>query len=617
MKHLFIAGFDFGTSYSKVVLRDQLTGLAKAVTFGPGKLGLLPSYLRVHENNLYGPLDEGPGDIISYPKLLAADAAEGQERFRTVYSGVFESFQRSVGIASSTDAAGILLIRYFFAVICGIREFIATDCDWSDSVPAADPLMIQLAVPSGLMAQRDGPLETLMRNALRAAHLLAHRNQELPSLIDLLDVHNEIGKLTRPILEMLDKCCVIYPEVAAGVQAVLRSRNIPDGKFITMDVGAGTVDLNAFYRNSTGLDYWSCEVVPLGFARLKVGASAVPGCGHDVTVDPLEEEPLMSEVRKAVAKLMGQAFRYQPKKIVGTGTPPWQHDTHAYIWGGGSGFTPYESNYLKALHDCDVGVTEFANRLPVPNDNFVLPSDVGDFGRLAVAFGLSFHHANLDAVRLPSQLQTFGERYPDYWQLSRRTAGTCTCHANPACFKCGGTGFIKADEDLVPNWTAITRAWNAPPPSNGQSEYRGQYFQALQACLNGFYRQGARIAEKVDFLNQIQLLMKRPELPSTLGLVQEGQSLLLHNVTLLGGVVSVVQGSAVLTSGGCKAVISLRKNQHMEAELFGSNPVRIAQLVNNSPESLHIPFGCAVKKNEKGRFQLLINKLPDQFECRN
>jgi len=614
MKHLFVAGFDFGTSYSKVVLRDQLTGETKVVTFGPECVGLLPSHLLVHDNNLYGPLDGVVGDIISYPKLIAADIAEGGDRFNTIYSGRFKSFQERVGITNPKDAADVMLIRYFFTIIRGIRDFIGKDRDWSDSDAKLDPLMVQLAVPSGLMAERDGPLEEMMVKALRAAHYLAHQQSDAPVLSDLLRVKGELKGMSRQALEVLDKCCVIYPEVAAGVQAILRSRGTPDGKYITMDVGAGTVDLNAFYRHSSGLDYWSCEVVPLGFARLKIDSPVLSGSNNDTTFDPLCESTLMSELRQAVSSLMRQAFRYQPQKVVGNGNPPWQHETFAYIWGGGSAHPPYERNFLDALSECGVAVNEFANRLPVPVDNLVLPDDVGDFGRLAVAFGLSFHHAKLDAVRLPSALKTFAERYPAYWQIAKRTSGTCSCYANPECHICGGKGFTSFDDDLVPNWIAIDKAWNNTL-TFGYAEYRGQYYQALTACLNGFYSKSARIVEKVDYLNQIQGLLRRPELRANIDLIGEGNAAILQNERLLGGTVNVVPGSAVLTPRGCRAIVSLRANQHTEADLFYTDAVSIARLINKSAGFRFIPFGCAGRKDVNGRFHLHVNKMPDQFEC--
>jgi len=605
MKHLFVAGFDFGTSFSKVVLRDQLTGLAKAVSFGDEHIGLLPSLLRTKNGEVFGPLDCVDGEIISFPKLIAADLADQSQRFRSLYADGLERFRVAAGIKEPVLAVEVLLTRYFYSVIRGIRDFIATDSDWADSDPATDPLMVQLAVPTGLMGVKDGPLESCMRNALRAAHFLAHYRKGTPTLADLLQVKDGVAGLPRNALETLDKSLFIYPEVAGGVQAVLRSRNTAEGKYITMDVGAGTVDLNAFYRHSAGLDYWACQVVPLGFARIRFKGS---GTGPD----NLEDSQVMAELRQAIANLMEQAFRYQPKKVLGNGIPPWEHHVFPYIWGGGSAHPPYERHFLAALRDCGVAVADHANRLPVPGENFSLPHDVGDFGRLAVAFGLSFHHAKLDGVRLPSELQTFSERYPGYWQVSTRTAGTCRCYANPDCKRCGGTGFVSADESLVPNWQAICLAIGNQQ-NGAPSGYRGPYYEALEGCLQGFHRTDARIVEKVECLNRIETLLRRPELAACEGIIGQGRLATLTNVQGLGGEVRVVPGSAVLASDGVRVVSQVRKNESVEVALSSPNGVLVMKAVNEAePESL-VRLGCGVKRDTRGRFQLHVTKLPHLF----
>ena len=73
--------------------------------------------------------------------------------------------------------------------------------------------------------------------------------------------------------------CFTFPEVAAGVQGVLRSPTAEDGLYLTVDVGAGTVDMNAFRRYTAQrvlnveerpnqLDYYAAKVAPYGVARI-------------------------------------------------------------------------------------------------------------------------------------------------------------------------------------------------------------------------------------------------------------------------------------------------------------------------------------------------------------
>ena len=183
--------------------------------------------------------------------------------------------------------------------------------------------------------------------------------------------------------------------------------------------------------------------------------------------------------------------------------------------------------------------------------------------------------------------------------------------------RCGGKGFITTEQDLVPNWNAINIAWHSKD-AGGRTTYRGQYYQALEACVCGLEWKGTRLAEKVDFLNQIQVLIKRPEFPPNLGLVEDGNAALLYNVRRHKGIVSVIPGSAVLISSGdgSRVVASLRANQHIEVELYCLDAVKVKQLVN-APTSLgYLLFGCAVKKDERGRFHLTINKMPDEFQSR-
>lgn len=607
MKHVFIVGFDFGTSYSKVVVRDQLTGVAKAATFGAERRGLLPSFVRFEAERLSSPLEEGGGRMISYLKLIAADAAGGGNDFSSVYSDAFDAFCREQNFKDPSGAAGVLLAFYFFSVIRGVRAFNAQDPDWSDS--EEDPMMVQLAVPTGLVAGHEDPVEKLLRDSLRVAHFLAHQTGGPPTTGQVREAFTRITELDDAAIDLLDKCCVVYPEVAAGVQTVLRSRGVPEGKYITMDVGAGTVDLNVFYRRRGSLDYWSCRVEPLGFAKLdiKVGSRVQPD--HETTVAPLPGYVVMSELQKVVQGLMLSAFRFQPKQIAGNGSGPWSRDTHAYIWGGGSSYSGYETSFLEALRQSGV-VVPLANRLPKPSDDFTLPGDIDDFGRMAVAFGLSFHHANLDSVALPSELKTYDERYPDYWRVSSRTEGTCTCQGkNPECARCGGRGFLKVEEKLVPQWSAIQGAIESAGTER-RAEYRGRYHSALVGCMDHIHRGKPLIVERVVDMNRIRILTKRPELGRSPGLIQDANLLLLQNPATLGGNVFVVPGSAIRSNGGVRVVVSLRDRTHVDVELRGEEPDRILRIVNSGTQAQFLAFGCGVCKDERGEFHLIVNKLP-------
>jgi hypothetical protein len=477
MNHFFVVGFDFGTSYTKVVVRDQITRLAKPVVFGEGGVGLLPSFVRAKDSLLAGPLDaRDGGSLITYPKLIAADAVSGKNRFGTVYLGQsYRAFLGRSGLAGE-EAAGVVLTRYFLSVLSGVEKFIPTEPIWRDFDPDFDPVVVQIAVPTGMMGGgSDQGIERLFRRSLRAATFLL-RGGRIPPMTPsslLQEAYHKVEELPTDERTFLEDRCITYPEVAAGVQTVFRSRSMPYGKYVTMDVGAGTVDLNVFLRKDPSCDhglapqselhYWSCEVVSCGAAHL--GRTGAPV--HEETLTGLPPDEVIAMLGGGIRNLMDRALGYQPARSIGTGGSPWTRGTYVYAWGGGLAHPGYESTLVRVLAEYEVRV-QTANRLPSPSENFPIPGDVGEFGRFAVAFGLSHHYANLEAVKLPHQIKTFDELYPNYWERLEPDRKWCSCHANPLCPRCQGSGFISRAKTRPSEPQKLVRA-GSPTKDTGEN----------------------------------------------------------------------------------------------------------------------------------------------------
>jgi len=347
-------------------------------------------------------------------------------------------------VSKGETLANLLLTAFFASVISGILEFIANDSEWDDFVFGQDVLVIQLAVPTGMMERRDSNMEQLMKSALKAAYFLVEQRGVSSERLALETLRAAWEKVnSSPENSRLDQLCGIYPEVAAGVQTVLRSRSSPDGKYITMDVGAGTVDLNAFYYMSgrTGsprrLNYWSCQVVPMGCSRLP---SLHEDAGsHERTSGTLTSSQVQSGIGIAITTLMNKAFRFQPRKIHGSGGDPWSRWTQCYVFGGGARHQLYIDELWNRLQELKI-VIPALYWLPRPSEGFILPNDVDQFGRFAVAYGLSFHAVNLEEVRLPGELKVAAA-----WKPSKPPRYTpCICYSNPDCARCGGTGFLNS-----------------------------------------------------------------------------------------------------------------------------------------------------------------------------
>lgn len=619
MNHLFVAGFDFGTSYSKVVVRDQFSGVAKVVTFGEQGSGLLPSVVYLGEGILFGPQGGQEGSsMLTYPKLFAADAATGRSDFEPLYGEAVSPLLKLLGGDDLRKAAQVVLTRYFLSVLDGIHRFLASDDDWSDFDPEKDPLVVQLAVPTGLMVGKDNPVDILMQEALAAATMHqagARVTSSFSRIEDLALIEQSLRCLPKAEREALDERCLTYPEVAAGVQAVFRSRNTPDGKYITLDVGAGTVDLNAFHRRSQmvenpRLDYWACAVEPLGFARLNLADTGIGKGRHERSVRPIPEGQLLSQLDSAIEKLLKEAFRFQPHTVLGDGPSPWLHGTHAFAWGGGAGHQPYVDQFLSSLKSRQIGV-ETINRLPVPGDHFSLPTDLsGNFGRLAVAYGLSYHQANLEAVHLPHQFKSYDELHPVRWEdLYGGETGVCSCRGNPSCPRCMGSGIIdsrkKVVAKLIPSGPLVSDGRQVKIPNKRPNKYQ----LALKNLVHEYHKSGMKmvVADRVCRLNQIQRLLQRPEVHSDDGLVSDARYILLHNLKSYWGRVRVKPLSAVQVLGGCRVIVTLPRGRLEEMLVEHERPAAVAKVVNSRSAPWHfVELCCSIRKTPQEEFVLFV-----------
>jgi hypothetical protein len=207
--------------------------------------------------------------------------------------------------------------------------------------------------------------------------------------------------------------CLDYPEVLAAMQTVFRSPNPQqDGLYITMDVGAGTVELNSFLRNTgehlplqaranapRNHDYYSMKVCPLGIHNLEDP--------HGL-VTPRTTQELTAELRTEVSSLYHRALIRQPNLGHGRGNRTWDR-ARLMIFGGGAGLPPYRETFREALDQVGIHLPQIFD-LPAATD-LQRPPEV-PFGRFAVAYGMSFFRQNLDGWRPPDDILPFSTLYP-------------------------------------------------------------------------------------------------------------------------------------------------------------------------------------------------------------
>lgn len=425
-RYILVAGVDFGTSFTKVVLRDTNAPgqSAEAVTFPRSPNGLLPSVVG-HERGLLFPSDSvRRGTEIPYLKMHAAYVASG---------GALDASPIRCSLALSrlqeegpSDIVVRDLLAFHFAhVIAATEIFIKSRSRWRDFDFAPgnveDFLIFQLAVPSGFLTD-DNAVEHLFRQAFIAGYELRTHIDGLSASIPAASWSEQVARvLTNPSSDLAKRFqwqCLLYPEVAAAVQTVFRSPNARDGLYITMDVGAGTVDLNAFLRftgNQKGLggsrriDYYAAIVCPLGVRNLSDPHKVIPR---------RTEAETMAELRETLGDLYRRAINFQPN-FGGAGNHTWD-DATLLIFGGGANYPAYPEHFRQGIQHAGITGARVRN-LPAAQD-LDRPVSV-EFGRFAVAYGLSFFRPNLDSVRLPHELATFRELYPAFPEEARPEFG--------------------------------------------------------------------------------------------------------------------------------------------------------------------------------------------------
>lgn len=409
-RRFIIAGLDYGTSFTKVVIRDNnMPGRnAQVVTSNAFKDGLFPSLLGLQNGRLFfPPIRDGVAEI-PYVKMLPASVING-EKLASIpiqLPGEADILAKSIG----EDAAFVrcLMSFYFAHIISATETFIRSDAGWHDFDFSRnthdDHLIFQLAVPSGLM-DGSGGAENLFREALIAGYQLRdHALLKEQTGAPAVDWHRAVEAQMETAAgnkNQFEWQCLIYPETAGAVQAYFRSPNASDGLFVTMDVGAGTVDLNAFRKGLRlrNCDYYATIVCPLGRQNIQS-----PLTSHS----PNGEEAIMEELRHKVNAINLLARQYQPNHGTQPGMRTWDHATF-FIFGGGAHYRPYWESYEAGLRQVGIHDPQIL-QLPSAQD-LNRPRGV-DFGRFAVAYGLSFFKPSLDQVRLPHELKTFDELYP-------------------------------------------------------------------------------------------------------------------------------------------------------------------------------------------------------------
>ena len=420
-QRLWNVGLDFGTAYTKCIVRNLATEEAFLVPLC-GDEYLFPTTVFCGCNWMWLHGDEPKEQTlakISHLKMALAEVSAERPTGMWV-----EDFMRATQASDINSMRGNIeaLTVYFLArVIQRARSFIITKTpDFSEK--AGDRLMVNMAVP--VAHAQEVQISKSFQRCLNLAFLLAqegdlsrHSTEEIQSLL---------AKIGEPPKHNIG--CYLYPEVSANVQSYIRSHGV-EGLYLFLDIGAGTVDLSIFIYyphedNDRPLSYTSAGVIPLGSSQIEIRAARRLNGSRQQTIAELQEivrqikegrgqgDAIISqEIRLIENELETEMFnraapilKYGKDRII---LHQWQ--SLKMLIGGGGAATPL---YRKAVNRWFEQVNFFVPEvrpMPIPND-LRWPSSIPEsrherlFRRFSVAYGLSFDRANLDDHRFPEEM---------------------------------------------------------------------------------------------------------------------------------------------------------------------------------------------------------------------
>ena len=271
LPYAFNVGLDFGTAFSKCILRDIRQNRASLVAFNIDgeQVFLAPSEVYLDGDALRTPLDGAANDSSGIGSLKMA-------LYATVRESRGDSWLLDVARHWPADDEATLyckvealVIFYLAAIIRHCRTvLLAQRPDFGKH--KGDAFSVNMAVP--VAHAEDG--EEVFAECLNRAWRLAHDGPAGPmSLEELLAAVNMFRG------GAAEHFCAIYPEVSANVQAYIQSRSAGSGGlFMFVDVGAGTVDASTFI-------YWPAAQDGKTFSYLsaedptRLVANRIASCG--------------------------------------------------------------------------------------------------------------------------------------------------------------------------------------------------------------------------------------------------------------------------------------------------------------------------------------------------
>jgi len=417
-----VLGFDFGTSSSKIVIRDSGRQTAYAVPFGEmgckGNRYLVPARLYIGEDGAFGlePLRFACDSL----KLMVLENPDGE---------VLLSNRSSHPIKASD-----LAVAYMAMVIRHARDWFLeqtaeiykkTHIQWQINlgIPSSNyegeqncPKFKHLAMAAWRISMFDKPiLITQVKEIIAdSAMHIANRGLDIPN--------NEINSVW-----LHPDFVGTHPEVIMEVVGYARSALRNDGLHLLVDIGASTMDVATFIIHSdegedkfpileTAVDQYGTMVLHEKRIRgLKNNLDQALQCKglidptvalpdltyYEVSMESSVFSEIDNQFFKTCAANIGNVIR-NTKKNRAPYARAWSSGLPVFICGGGSRFEAYRTMLRNLGSRIAKGVSDFKGfdirMIPKPDQLEAPDISHQEYDRLAVAYGLSFSSLEIGEV---------------------------------------------------------------------------------------------------------------------------------------------------------------------------------------------------------------------------
>ncbi len=471
--YVFQIGFDFGTSYSKCIIRDIKKDKAFVYTFDcNGKEEFLISSDILYENKTFIVNKENrqyPKNGLWHIKMALPVLMRGEYD-----SPILKCFKSAVCPSPGNHKLDNHVLDNFVKSSClfylsrtlwRVRQYLFKRFpDFGEH--KQDDMYVNMAIP--VQTLQDKKTRKLFKKILVHAWDIAISHDRIP-LSDKDSWVTMQNSLMKPLFHQdIKVICQVYPEVSANIQAFLLSPNCPGQTkniYLVSDIGAGTVDQCCFtYYNDT-INYFTAQIFELGSSIIdqrcvsKFGGSTDDWRKIKETYQPngksLKTIQLEEVLRGLSGKLAGEVDDKTFNQLIvqhlydGNGvTPADSIRNHVFLAfsGGGDMENPYRRGVINALYArfgspvlANGMKDKWENRLTAINNTIPGDLDLPNkawMKRLSVAYGLSFFYGNLQKILLPDATRII--RIPP--KDTPQPKNICPyCHGtNPQCFYCDG-----------------------------------------------------------------------------------------------------------------------------------------------------------------------------------